>query len=106
MVGDKNKKMKKEYLRRCVECLRISELFADAANTQAEMQERFAALVRQQPTYKEWITLSRAAFIVASGDAAAWRQRAFILFLEAKKLGYAGEFNRDKIKNRPPIAAV
>lgn len=88
----------------CVECLRISESLANAASSEAEKQKDFEEL-SLQPMYNEWLAMSKRKLISTSGDAAAWKERAHILYLEAKKLGYNGDFDRIKIKSSPPLAA-
>ena len=87
----------------CVESLRISEYWAATAAREIEMQKEFMDCDHQM--YKKWYAVSHASFLRAAELAAMWRQRAECEWLEAKRLGYNGPFDRLYIKYSPPLAA-
>lgn len=89
----------------CVESLRISEVYAAQAAHETELQKEFEDL-KKHPTYITWSKISRSAFLRASENAALWKQRAYIEWLEAKKMGYTGKFDRLAIAYNPPLAAA
>ena len=86
----------------CVESLRIAEAHAAAAEYEIEMQKKFENL-KEDLMYEKWLEISRRSFLRASENAAMWRQRAEIEWLEAKRLGYNGPFDRMAIKYSPPL---
>ena len=88
----------------CVESLRISEYWAATAAREIEMQKEFENL-KEDEMYLKWLEISHASFLRAAELAAMWRQRAECEWLEAKRLGYNGPFDRLYIKYSPPLAA-
>lgn len=89
----------------CVESLRISEAHAATAAQEIKLQKEFEDLKHQQ-MYIKWLKISHSSFLRASENAAMWKQRATIEWLEAKKMGYDGPFDRMAIKYSPPLAAA
>ena len=83
----------------CVESLRISEYWAATAAREIEMQKEFMDCDHQM--YKKWYAVSHASFLRASEKALQWRQRAEIEFLEARKMGYDGPFDRLSMRPSP-----
>ena len=89
----------KKLLSGCVESLRISEVWAEEAAQEVLKQKEFEDLKHQQ-MYSTWLSVSRNAFLRASENAAMWKQRAEIEYLEAVKMGYDGPFDRMYIQYR------
>ena len=84
----------------CVESLRISEYWAATAAREIEKQKEFSSL-KEDLMYEKWLEISRSAFLRASEKALQWRQRAEIEFLEARKMGYDGPFDRLSMRPSP-----
>ena len=89
-------------LSKCVESLRISEEWAAEAAEEVRKQKEFEVL-NSDKMYSTWLSVSHIAFLRASENALQWRQRAEIQWLEAKRLGYDGPFDRMAIKYSPPL---
>ena len=89
----------------CVESLRISETHAAQAAHEIKLQKEFEDLKHQQ-THITWLKISHNSFLRASENAAMWKQRAHVEWLEAKKMGYTGKFDRLAIAYNPPLAAA
>ena len=84
----------------CVESLRISEYWAATAAREIEMQKKFENL-KEDLMYEKWLEISRRSFLRASENALLWKQRAEIEWLEAKKMGYNGPFDRLSMRPSP-----
>ena len=82
----------------CVESLRISEVWA--AEAAQELKLPTFECLKNDEMYIKWLAVSRSAFLRASEKALQWRQRAEIEFLEARKMGYNGPFDRMAIQRR------
>jgi len=81
----------------CVESLRISEVWAAEAAEEIRKQKEFEDL-NSLPNFEQWLKISRSNFRRASEEAAMWKQRAEIEWLEAKKMGCRSPFDRMAIK--------
>ena len=84
----------------CVESLRISEYWAATAAREIEKQKEFSSL-KEDLMYEKWLEISHSSFLRASENALLWRQRAEIEFLEARKMGYDGPFDRLSMRPSP-----
>ena len=84
----------------CVESLRISEVYAAEAAQELKLQKEFEDL-NSDKMYESWLEISHRAFLRASENALLWRQRAEIEFLEARKMGYDGPFDRLSMRPSP-----
>lgn len=84
----------------CVESLRISEVYAAEAAQELKLQKEFEDL-NSDKMYSTWLKISHNNFLRASEEAAMWKQRAEIEWLEARKMGYDGPFDRMAMRPQP-----